>query len=706
MHDYFVLANEFTTADAIAAEVARLEAEIKAVSTKAVSEVNELIEWNVKHNEKSKGKIYNLAAGSVDVDSNFGMKVRKLLALKSINTIGAKEFEAFLQEENLVGLIKDTSVANSLSLIENEGTHKLKDNMLIDYYKEPFQMEAVTESELRKYEVGEAQGWKVLRKPKGQELGIVYRETIDNTSIMGAYTDIKLSTTDIDIKGAKQKSRGLVKTTDGYKLRLTRAEKMKLGLVEDFSQSLVRSAAHNMAIQDSQVIRNAVLQKDSRIVLNKDTKKLEDIIKADNIDNPWFVKLGEDMSYSDLPASVKAKYMPVGNRASDVANFNENVDLVRKDISHWLMGDTKSSYFENPQMKWAVRIVKDLIAGAKIGMVVLNPFKIAQDNVSNVAYLGVMGADPLFIAKQYKNIARDFQEYSDLQRQIVQLKIQSVADPKNQGIKNAIERLREQTKANPVGDIADKGFINSLGSDLVAKNADTLSGLQADMHTALEYMLLNKKGQKNYLGHFITRLHNIGFSGEDFLTYIGNIVKRGGKTGKGVQQTLDQVTERLKEIRTDEDVVNYVSQYTTSPGSEAVRLGASMTDLTDVMAKETFFRYLTEKEGMAPDAARIKVLDSFPDYKENMPLAIKHLSDIGILMFPSFWLRIQKVIYRMVRDKPVNLATELLLEDVVGSNVNTIFDANLINKSNTFGGLLHMPYEPIGVGSVVPTHIW
>ena len=131
-----------------------------------------------------------------------------------------------------------------------------------------------------------------------------------------------------------------------------------------------------------------------------------------------------------------------------------------------------------------------------------------------------------------------------------------------------------------------------------------------------------------------------------------------------------------------------------------------MTDLTDVLAKETLYRHLVENEEMSPEAARIKVLDSFPDYKENMPMAVKQLSDLGIIMFPSFWLRIQKVIYRMARDKPVNLATELLLEEALGSNIETILGSNIINKSNSFGGIFHTPIEPIGVGSFVPTHIF
>jgi len=60
---------------------------------------------------------------------------------------------------------------------------------------------------------------------------------------------------------------------------------------------------------------------------------------------------------------------------------------------------------------------------------------------------------------------------------------------------------------------------------------------------------------------------------------------------------------------------------------------------------------------MSEKAAEVRVIDSFPDYKENMPIAIKQLSDMGILMFPTFWIRIQKVIYRMARDKPINLSS-------------------------------------------------
>lgn len=702
LHDYFVLASKFKTEGAIATEVKRLE---KAVRNDALKDVNDLIAWNVKHDENSRGRIYNLDAKYPMDGSDFGEDVRKLLVLKSIQEIGTGDFIKLLENTDLINLIKDTSVANRLSLLENEGSSKLPDSMLKDYYKEPFRIKAIELNELTMYDTGEATGWEVLRAPTKDYLGVVYKKTIDSSSIPGAYTDTKLLSADIEVTGKKAEYPGVVNTADGKKLRLSREDKLKLGLVEDFTQALVHGTAHNIAINDSQIIRDELLKSETRMIVGSNTGKLESVIDSDNIDNPWFVKLKEGMTYNELPKSVKANYMRIGKRASNVKGFNDNVDLVRKDISHWLMGASAKSLVTHPQAKWAMRIVKNMVAGAKIGMVVLNPMKIVQDNVSNVVYLGTMGVSQLYIAKNYKEIAVDYQEYAELRRKILQLKVQLTARPKSPKLKKQIKTLQKRLARNPLGDLGDKGFINSLGSDLVAKNADTLSGLQADMHTALDYLLINKDGKKNYVSHFILQLQNLGFNGEDFLSYIGNLAHKAGAE-KDVQKELDLVAERLKEIRTEQDVINYVSQYTTSPSSEAVRMGSSMTDLTDVLAKETLYRHLVENEGASPEAARIKVLDSFPDYKENMPLIVKQLSDVGIIMFPSFWLRIQKVIYRLGRDKPVNLATELMLEEVMGQNINTIVDANIINKSNTFGGIFHTPLEPIGLGSVFPTHLW
>ena len=701
LHDYFVLTPTLKNEKDISEEVRVLE---EKLPTQAIKDVNGLVAWNVRGEYGT--AIYNLEARYPMEDSKFGEDVRKLLALKSIQAIGVGKLETFLENTDLADLVRDQVVANRLSTLHNKGTSNLRDSLIPEHYKEPMQREVIELKDLSKYEYEDRTGWKILRRPTQDTLGIVYRPIIDATNITGAFTDIKLLNTDIDVDKKWARQKDVVATDKGHKLLLTKEEKQILGLDEDFSQGLVRGTAHSMAIQDSQIIRDKVLQKETRMFVDeKAPQKLIDIINSETHDNPWFLKLDDSLSYSQLDPAIRAKYAPVAGRASNVKGFNEEVSLVRKDISHWLLGGSSSSLFQNPKMQWTMRIVKDLVAGAKIGMVILNPIKIAKDNASNISYLGMSGVSPTFIAKNYRDITQDFHSYNELQRQIIQLKVQLVARPESTKLKKKIKSLQDQVKRNPLGDLNEKGFVNSLGSDLVARNSDTTAGLQADMHTALEYLLINRKGNKNYLGHFISQFSKLGFDGETFLTYLGSIAGRTD-TGKGMEKSLDQVAERIQEIKSDDDVINYVTQFTNSPGSEAVRVGSNLTDLTDVLAKETLYRHLVENEGMTPKSARIQVLDSFPDYKENLPLAVKQLSDVGIIMFPSFWLRIQKVIYRLARDKPVNLASELMLEEILDTDFETILGSNIITKSTTYGGIIHSPLEPMGAGSVLPTHLW
>jgi hypothetical protein len=64
-------------------------------------------------------------------------------------------------------------------------------------------------------------------------------------------------------------------------------------------------------------------------------------------------------------------------------------------------------------------------------------------------------------------------------------------------------------------------------------------------------------------------------------------------------------------------------------------------------------------EKIETDSA-IYALDMFIDNRINMPQEIKALSDYGILMFPGFWIRAQKVIANLVIHHPLNAGTGLL----------------------------------------------
>jgi hypothetical protein len=191
LHDYFVLAAELTTAKEIDARAELLRKKLWIINARAVRNAEQLIDWNVEGITGT--KIYNLETRHQFSRGEFGTDLREFMVLESIKRQGSKKFENLLKNKELFDVIKDNSVANSISTLDIQGTENVRDSLVMDYYKEPFQIKAVEKKNFRMYEFGEETGWKVLRSPTKTELGIVYRPTIDSTDIAGAYTDMKLS---------------------------------------------------------------------------------------------------------------------------------------------------------------------------------------------------------------------------------------------------------------------------------------------------------------------------------------------------------------------------------------------------------------------------------------------------------------------------------------------------------------------------------
>ncbi len=697
LHDYFTDADTLNTVELIDQEVVSLEETLKDHKD-ALKDVKDLVNLNV-HGEIT-GKIYNLN-NYLSKESDYARQVRKLLTLKTIQAIGTDKFVALLENDELVDKLRDMVMANHLSLVGISGRENLRASGIPHSYGEGIIQEAFTLDQRVKYEESNDRGWVIVNEPTKETLGLAYLEVIDSTTLPGAFTDVKMSTSDISVSQDLKGYKNVLEGENGYKMILTDVDRKKMGALGAV-QSLVRSTAHAISIQESEIIRNMLLEKETTFMVNEANKEdLKDIIQDKSKDNPWFLK-ADSITYGNLPPEVQARYKPVGNRASNVNKFDEKVTWVRKDISHWLLGGQSSSPFTNPKWKWGLRITKDLISMAKINMVITNPAKIAKDNMSNIAYLGVMGVSPVFAYSNYKLIMEQYGEYTEVKHQLLALKVQLIAKPDSTNLKAKEKALKNKLKQNPISSIEDKGFLNSLGSALISRESETLGGTQKDINTALTYLLKQEDGKNNYTAHYLMQLQKIGPEGEGFLAYLGGIVGKV-KAGKEFESEMDKVSDRLSQIRSDKDMVAYASQFLSAPQSEAVRFGAGVTDLSDVMAKETYYRHLVA-EGMDEETAKIKVLDSFPNYIENMPMVVQQLSDVGILMFPSFWMRIQKVIYRMAKDRPLSLATEEAIDMFLSTNIESIVDANIVTKATSWSGLLHSPFESIGVTTPFPTN--
>ena len=697
--DYFLLSENNKTTGQVDARITELE----SILDKNTNDlVNTAVNINVYSKIKNNGKersLYNLST-KYGSESTIGKQVRELVALKSIKELGVDALTGTLDNNiELANLIKDNVISLYL-LNKKNGNTDLRVSGVNGYFKEPIQIKVFNEAEASKYDFSDNTGWKIGRDASNGELGFAYKYIIDSTYIEGAFTDIQLASTDINIPDGYNPGRNSVQSENGFKLVITDEERQNLGIVEDGGHALIKSVGHAMAIDDTMETRNMLIRGEQTAIVSSkvDGDNVVNLINDKEQDHPWFLKL-EGVKYKDLDPKIQARYEPAKG-ASNVKDFNKQVSLVRKDIKPWLMGDKMPSLASNPKLKVALRVTKNLISMAKMKMVLLNPAKIALDAASTTTYLSVMGMSPLEISSSFSDTMKKFDDFTNLRAELVKAKIKATAYPNNKVFTQKYESVRKELSSHEMSVLVNKGFINSLGSDLINQNIDTTTGLQADIRKSLEYILKDKNGNDTKLAKAINQLNKVGVNGEDTLGYIGKRLQKYDATsdiGKEVRGAADRVTQ----VKTQNDAIRYVEQFLVAPDAETTKFGVYMNDMIDVLGKKAYYDHLVKK-GYTEDEATVKVIEAFPDYKENMPISVKQLGDYGVLLFPSYWLRIQKVIYRMVIEKPLSLSAELEMASLMNTHLETILDASVYTKVTTGNGLVNNPADNLSLWSVLP----
>lgn len=109
----------------------------------------------------------------------------------------------------------------------------------------------------------------------------------------------------------------------------------------------------------------------------------------------------------------------------------------------------------------------------------------------------------------------------------------------------------------------------------------------------------------------------------------------------------------------------------TSDALSKYVLASSLMD--DKINPKTESKYTQEE-------AYMEASNTFLDYRNNLPQEIKSLSDYGILMFPAFWIRIQRVIMGLLRYHPVSAVGGYAMSDLLNAGGTNVIDTNIINK--------------------------
>ena len=112
------------------------------------------------------------------------------------------------------------------------------------------------------------------------------------------------------------------------------------------------------------------------------------------------------------------------------------------------------------------------------------------------------------------------------------------------------------------------------------------------------------------------------------------------------------------------------------------------TQYSDFVARSSVYTGLIAK-GKSKEEAMNIALDAFINYDIPDSPFIKYLNDIGLVMFTKYFERIQRVVKRGVRKNPVQFVASVMGQEVIGLDVDDIYDQNILDKN-----LLNMVHGP------------
>lgn len=586
----------------------------------------------------------------------------------------------------------------------------------MDVHENVHEYKMVTEMELRTDKYSEKADWVVVREPNKAEgiVGIVARPVIDAANTPGVGLDVNkfnngfyldkeqsIAITNRLSKMTEKEAHtymvanSLVRT--GNRFRFTLDEKTKvevLGMKQNIADSLYRTYVHQKELIESQTVRDMILDEGTDIMSDEDDlKAFNDLVSSnrnakptDKVQLPPFVHIDYDYgSYDSLPKHIKTYYKTPSN-LSTFNGFNRKVTLVKRGDADVLLGHKNYKLFGDDQRALAKTeyTFKKLVVLAKMHMVVTAPAKLAVDFVSNIGILSALDVPITSIPGSFKKGWKGYSEISKLRGEQVQLELDVRAGV--DGSKKKLDAKKREIENSDFYDAYKNGFIQSYSTDLTLKEFDTISGLQKNIDDLVDGITYDKKGNPNEAHKAIKAWMRFGGDSFNVESLFAAASKLSVLNGTAISAEMLKLSERLKSKKDSESVARYVSDLIGSPSSEVVAVGGATMVITDALSKYTLAKHLMgtvnpkTNEIYTKDQAYLEANMAFIDYRQNLPAEVKALSDLGVLMFPAFWMKIQKVIIGLIRYHPATAIGGYTLAQVLDMNSANIIDTNLFNK--------------------------
>jgi hypothetical protein len=736
-----------------------------------------------------------------NADGHVGIAVMAtLLALEDTDSRGIRNWDTMMwlrknRPELFVRLEKLTASVHILNEVVNRGRQGTSfgnaagvyyrgwdGHNTLDAMEVTQEYKIVSADDLLKYDyLVDGSPWKLVRDPKDGAFGIISRESTGNymggvgvnanrirNGIGIGKDQIKLNEDGgPDFKWMEENN--IVMDHDNgyerYRVIMRPEEFKRAGGSSNVAERLMRTYTHNKELIETHSVRKLMVEEmtykgsdgvmknlDAALKANKrakmkDRTPIKPFIKTKlqwkhDKDNPHIE------SVEKMYPEVFRKYKKVSN-LSNYGDFDKEIQYVRRDMADVLVGHRQSliSSDEYPNFQKWERYYKQVVQMMKLKWVVANPPKLAADLASNFGILMTMNVSIPEVWDYSKEAVKLSDEMSKLEGELVKAKfdlgLAEAGGNKNliKKAKGRAEKAEKAVKDHDYYDAIEQGFVQSMGTSMMMKEFDTISGLQSTIDRLAKKLVEGSDGNKTEVHRAIVAWMEFGFGANDILDYLSEMEKLKGTAFadelidvserlksrkariKWTEKKLNRelTPEEIKELEDNADTVRYISEFIAAPSSEIVRQGSRAMQIGDAMGRWTLFQHelnkmkaeykktngrevsgeeLVKMKNVAGQIAR----ETFVDYRLNLPSEIKFLSDYGFLLFPSFWMRTQKVIYNLVTHHPLNAGAGLLIADMLGNSSANIISANMISKA--WNGSLAYPGGQTHNLADVDTYIW
>jgi len=296
------------------------------------------------------------------------------------------------------------------------------------------------------------------------------------------------------------------------------------------------------------------------------------------------------------------------------------------------------------------RAVMEFVGVAKDNIVIKSGVVLWDNIFSNNVILMVRGVNPKYIAKDSALAYTALNKYQEevRKRAVLQHKLdisQGLSAIARKNLTKQIESYTDSIQANPVRELVEEGVFQSIVEDIEVHAED-----------------------------FSYRSQAAGF--------VQGVTGRFAERGEAAEKSSSLATEVYKQAYMTKDTQVYQKLLEFTQKSDFVARFVLYQHHMRKLDKQVLKKKLTgdaKKDFVIQQKqkALLDVIETFINYDIPTSPELQYLNDIGVLMFTKFLFRIQKIIFRMLKENPANTMALFALEHAVG-DLASIDDSSLL----------------------------